>query len=918
MITPFFYLTCMLYTWLSPVEKLLHMKKMLPLWLLTVSLLFAASIKAQLYKIELDKKTNQSTLIAEGKVIAQKSFWNDAHTMIFTSNTVEVYKTFKGQTTTSTIEVMTQGGSVGTQAVDVSELLSLHKGQTGIFFCYENTAGLKSPSRQTLYDVYSSDQGFLRYNYATNTATAPFATYSDIENNLYSLIEKQTGITKTVVNASFSVGKLLKMQASSSSNGVQTTLAPTISFFVPTTVNGGALNDPANNVLTINGSGFGNTPGGSAAILFKDGNNDNTAPDYSVPYNSPYVVSWKDNAIVIKVPGRAATGKIAVVLNDGATQATSATSLTVFFSILNFQFDFSSVGVDTVIVGEPRLMNTNSQGGYTYKFGADTAGKSINFATDAAAATFNRAVTTWKDLVGANLVAGGTTTVQKVGNDNINVVEYDNLNTGVPAMAEGVLEVTYSFGTICYQPTPFTLFNAQKSGFDILIRNPNVSTGGVVNFETGPCFPVVTTYDLENIILHEVGHALNLMHINDGYQVTNNAYAHVNPGKIMHYSIIDYANRRSPDESAYQGALYSVEPQEIQFGDCAYPGQMSQLSRLNIANDECPSTFPIIATPANTVVAFDLAHATSNKDKDPAFTQVNGQGTGEFVTNNAYYAFKTSALNNGTLTLKITNYKTSPADIASCTGQGVRMAMYVTTSCPVGQGFPAPIAVNTFTGNGLLTNITGLQASTTYLLYFDGLRNTKASFNVTLAGSALPIVLSNFTGEYIHGDNNLFIDIVQAVNVKSIDIEKSGDGNNFNLLGALPFTQADLIGKHTYIDPQPFAGKNYYRLKITDEDGAMQYSNIIVLQNSLNKATYIYPNPAKGQAYISFSGQQAGRYNVELYSTDGKKLSTNPYTLSNSNQTVSVPLGNVATGIYMVKVVDSKGKTILEQKLLKQ
>ena len=35
-------------------------------------------------------------LIAEGKVIEKKSFWNNEHTMIYTANTIEVYKLFKG------------------------------------------------------------------------------------------------------------------------------------------------------------------------------------------------------------------------------------------------------------------------------------------------------------------------------------------------------------------------------------------------------------------------------------------------------------------------------------------------------------------------------------------------------------------------------------------------------------------------------------------------------------------------------------------------------------------------------------------------------------------------------------------------------------------------------------------------------
>src|SRR5690349_16991491 len=85
---------------------------------------------AQLYKIELTEKVKASPLIVEGKVIDKKSFWNAAHTMIYTANTIEIYKSFKGNVTEKTIEIMTQGGSVGPDAITVSDLLQLDIGKT--------------------------------------------------------------------------------------------------------------------------------------------------------------------------------------------------------------------------------------------------------------------------------------------------------------------------------------------------------------------------------------------------------------------------------------------------------------------------------------------------------------------------------------------------------------------------------------------------------------------------------------------------------------------------------------------------------------------------------------------------------------------------------------------------------------------
>ena len=135
-----------------------------------------------LYKVFSDEKIEQSSLIIEGKVISQKSFWNSQHTMIFTSNEVEVYKVFKGTTSTDRVEILTQGGTVGTRYIEASDLLKLSGNETGTFFCSSNTINLRSPeTNNLLLDVYSSAQGFLNYDLGNNSADAPFVHYSDIK-----------------------------------------------------------------------------------------------------------------------------------------------------------------------------------------------------------------------------------------------------------------------------------------------------------------------------------------------------------------------------------------------------------------------------------------------------------------------------------------------------------------------------------------------------------------------------------------------------------------------------------------------------------------------------------------------------------------------------------------------------------------
>ncbi|WP_158638280.1 T9SS type A sorting domain-containing protein [Panacibacter ginsenosidivorans] len=878
-----------------------------------VSLLFISSfVHAQLYKVDLDEKVQKSSLIIEGKVVGKKSFWNEDHSMIYTTNTIDVYKSFKGDIKEKQVEVVTIGGTVDLFYIEASDLLVLEKGQTGIFFCQPNVSSLKSPiTKKGMLDIYSSDQGFLRYDEAADEANAPFANYKGIEKNLYNLLQQKTGRGLKIINNSYKVNKV------NTSNAGSTVLAASISSFSPTTVHGGTLNDPANNTLTINGSGFGATPSGSCAVKFKDGNSASTSPTYSIPYYSSYIVSWSDTKIEIKVPSRAATGKIAVVISNG-TSNTSVDTLNVFYSVLNAEFIY---GGDT-LASEPRLMNTNSLGGYSFLYSTSTAGSGKNFNTAPEKATFLRAITTWKEQVGVNFIEGGTTTTQAVSSsDNKNVIMFDNKNTGNAVLPSGVLATTYGYFSACTK-TSTTLYQAQKIGFDMVVRNNGVSAG-TTTFTVGPCFPQGSDLDLEMVILHELGHALNLAHINDDLESSNgNNALYINPSKLMHYAITNYVDRRSLDVSAYQGALYTTTKQSNSYGVCsgAFTSEMTPLSYTVISNDNCPASFPTTPTTPGTIVNFDLVHATSNKLSDPQFTAINcGVVNGQFVVNNAFYAIKTNGTSNSSLNILISNYATTPAGQAdTCSGQGIRLAVYDVNSCPAGQNYPQPIACRTFTGNGSLSAITGLSANHNYLLYFDGLRNTKAIFNATLNGTALPLTLSKFYGEYVNNSNKLYIDILQAVNVKTIRIDKSTDGNNFTAIGSLEFSAADLVGKHTYIDALPFAGNNYYRIAIINNDGSLEYSNVILLKNDAKRLIHIYPNPVKDVLNINITTFAAEKYNYSVFDISGRLLINKSFDATEGTQTIKVPLNNVAAGTYLVKITDAKGNIVAKQNVLKQ
>lgn len=156
-------------------------------------LLFAFSGSfAQLIPISLDQRVTNSTTIFEGKVLSSKSYWDDKRANIYTSNIVEVYKVFKGNLTAATVEVITEGGTVGTEKQSVTHTLELENGYVGVFMANNYTVKpLQNPTLKS-YRTYSDSQGFINYNLSEMSASDVFTTYENINPYLYSEIKKRT------------------------------------------------------------------------------------------------------------------------------------------------------------------------------------------------------------------------------------------------------------------------------------------------------------------------------------------------------------------------------------------------------------------------------------------------------------------------------------------------------------------------------------------------------------------------------------------------------------------------------------------------------------------------------------------------------------------------------------------------------
>lgn len=95
--------------------------------------------------------------------------------------------------------------------------------------------------------------------------------------------------------------------------------------------------------------------------------------------------------------------------------------------------------------------------------------------------------------------------------------------------------------------------------------------------------------------------------------------------------------------------------------------------------------------------------------------------------------------------------------------------------------------------------------------------------------------------------NHLSWMVDKVENVAYFELERSSNGYEFDIV--YRFFPSD--NNNYYYDDYDFASDNYYRLKVTEINDDVTYSNLLHTQNATNNDFVIYPNPNNGKFSIT-------------------------------------------------------------------
>ncbi|MFH2141610.1 MAG: T9SS type A sorting domain-containing protein [Bacteroidota bacterium] len=201
--------------------------------------------------------------------------------------------------------------------------------------------------------------------------------------------------------------------------------------------------------------------------------------------------------------------------------------------------------------------------------------------------------------------------------------------------------------------------------------------------------------------------------------------------------------------------------------------------------------------------------------------------------------------------------------------------------------------------------------------------NTVSSGNVTPANffrswtlvdqdSPLPVELLYFTA-IINSDKKVLNQwaTVSEINNDYFIVERTLDGINYEFVSKVAGAgNSNSTLLYSTIDPTPYQGVSYYRLKQVDNNGLYTYSQLVSINLENIEIIIIYPNPASDYFEYLIGSSQAGTINVTVVNELGQTVIRTEETIDKGITKKRMNVSSLSSGIYMLRITtDTMEKT---------
>ncbi|MEO1438144.1 MAG: T9SS type A sorting domain-containing protein, partial [Bacteroidota bacterium] len=217
--------------------------------------------------------------------------------------------------------------------------------------------------------------------------------------------------------------------------------------------------------------------------------------------------------------------------------------------------------------------------------------------------------------------------------------------------------------------------------------------------------------------------------------------------------------------------------------------------------------------------------------------------------------------------------------------------------------------------------LTTLAPDATYLLIVSTSGGTTGTgtYNISAAGSALPITLNGFFGEVADRENLLYWETSFEENIQTYEIQRSKTGNDgWETIGSVAAMNNGNEGaSYEFADLTPYT-EGYYRLHIVEYDGIKSYSDVIFLKREtvafgLNE---IRPNPTQANIQLIFTAPAEGKVSMNVYDVLGRTVYADQFNANSGLNQVEYDMSGLSNGVYFVQL--DNGQELIVEKVIKK
>ena len=178
--------------------------------------------------------------------------------------------------------------------------------------------------------------------------------------------------------------------------------------------------------------------------------------------------------------------------------------------------------------------------------------------------------------------------------------------------------------------------------------------------------------------------------------------------------------------------------------------------------------------------------------------------------------------------------------------------------------------------------------------------------------AALPVKLVSFRAAKTNDcGTQLNWQTATEINFNHFEIEKSEDGKNFITAGTVDSKHNESGSSYQFTDKESETQKMYYRLVMVDNDGQVEYSDILSVNSCISNKVNIYPNPATDR--VNVTDLEIGDI-IQLINLNGQVMITKKVMQKNE----LLNMDQLPAGLYTIAITNAESSERKTAKVVKR